>query len=227
MFFSKIEICGCQALMDWLKYNSFTGYTVHQLLWDLFPKDPNAKRKFLYRKEQNSTTRLPMFYLVSEDKPIHENGFLRIVGVKDYAPQLYVGQQLKFSSRINPVVSRMIKDRKRSKKHDVWADAKKRGKAAGLYGVDLSGFVEQESKLWLIGRAEKFGFSLEENSVTLEGYQSHRFRKSARGKEIKYGSLDFEGILAVADTELFEETLFYGIGRSKAFGCGLMMVKSG
>jgi CRISPR system Cascade subunit CasE len=227
MFFSKIEICGCQELMDWLKYNSFTSYTVHQLLWDLFPKDPDAKRTFLYREEQNSNTRLPMFYVVSADKPIHENSFLRIVGVKDYSPQVYVGQQLRFTSRINPVVSRMIKDRKRSQKHDVWADAKKRGKAAGLFGVDLSGFVEQESKTWLVSRAEKSGFALKEDRVVLEGYQSHCFRKAARGREIKYGSLDFKGVLSVTDAELFKETLFYGIGRSKAFGCGLMMVKSG
>jgi CRISPR system Cascade subunit CasE len=61
----------------------------------------------------------------------------------------------------------------------------------------------------------------------LEGYQSHCFRKAARGREIKYGSLDFKGVLSVTDAELFKETLFYGIGRSKAFGCGLMMVKSG
>ena len=148
MFFSKIEICGCQELMDWLKYNSFTSYTVHQLLWDLFPKDPDAKRKFLYREEQNPNTRLPMFYVVSEDKPFHENSFLRIVGVKDYSPQVYVGQQLRFLSRINPVVSRMIKDRKRSQKHDVWADAKKRGKDTGYLVL---------SSLSLCSRSLSFG----------------------------------------------------------------------
>lgn len=227
MFFSKIEMCGCQELMDWLKYNNFTSYTVHQLLWDLFPKDPDAKRKFLYREEQNPKTRLPVFYVVSEEQPLHENIFLRIVGIKEYSPQLYVGQQLRFLSRINPVVSHMIKDRKRSQKHDVWADAKKRGKTAGLSGADLSGFVEKESRSWLISRAEKNGFSLEEDRVVLEGYQNHRFRKAARGREIKYGSIDFKGILSVTDTQLFKETLFYGIGRSKAFGCGLMMVKPG
>ncbi len=227
MYFSKIEICACQELMDWLKCNNFTSYTVHQLLWELFPKDPGAKRKFLYRQEQNPNTRLPMFYVVSEDQPIHENRFLRIAGVKGYSPQLYVGQQLRFLSRINPVVSRMVKNRKRSQKHDVWADAKKRGRVDGLSGVDLLEFMEKESRLWLISRAEKNGFSLKKDRVALDGYQSHRFRKAARGREIKYGSLDFTGVLSVTDIDLFKETLFYGIGRSKAFGCGLMMVKTG
>jgi CRISPR system Cascade subunit CasE len=37
--------------------------------------------------------------------------------------------------------------------------------------------------------------------------------------------LDYKGVLCVTDTELFKTTLFNGIGRSKAFGCGLMMVR--
>jgi CRISPR system Cascade subunit CasE len=225
MFFSKIEVCGCRELMDWLKYKSFTSYTVHQLLWDLFPEEPDANRTFLFRQEQNTETRLPVLYVVSKDQPLRENGFLRIAGVKEYSPQLHVNQNLAFTARINPVVSRVTEGSKHSQKHDIWADAKKRGKADRLIGVELSEFIEDEAKNWLVSRAEKFGFSLDRANITLEGYRTHCFQKTSRGRKIRYGTLDYKGILCVADKELFKMTLFNGIGRSKAFGCGLMMVK--
>ena len=225
MFFSKIEVCGCRELMDWLKYNSFTSYTVHQLLWDLFPEEPGAKRTFIFREEQNPDTRLPVLYVVSKEQPLHGNGFLRIAGLKEYSPQLQVNHNLAFTARINPVVSRMTEGCKQSQKHDIWADAKKRGKADRLNDIQLSEFIEDEAKNWLVSRAEKFGFSLSRASITVEGYRTHCFQKKSRGRKIRYGTVDYKGVLCVTDRELFKTTLFNGIGRSKAFGCGLLMVR--
>jgi len=38
-------------------------------------------------------------------------------------------------------------------------------------------------------------------------------------------TVDFQGILTVTDPELFRKALYEGLGKSKAFGCGLMLVR--
>jgi CRISPR system Cascade subunit CasE len=37
--------------------------------------------------------------------------------------------------------------------------------------------------------------------------------------------MDFRGILTVTDTEKFTDTLMQGLGKAKAFGCGLMLIR--
>lgn len=72
---------------------------------------------------------------------------------------------------------------------------------------------------WLNHRAEKSGFRL--HSVIAQGYQQHHFKK----RQIKISTLDFEGVMEVADPVLFVQKMYEGIGRAKAFGCGLLMIK--
>ena len=41
-----------------------------------------------------------------------------------------------------------------------------------------------------------------------------------------YSTLEFDGILAVTEPEVFiEKCLFSGIGPAKGFGCGVMLVR--
>lgn len=40
-----------------------------------------------------------------------------------------------------------------------------------------------------------------------------------------FSSVDFTGELQITDIEKFQRILFNGLGRSKAFGCGLLMIK--
>jgi CRISPR system Cascade subunit CasE len=47
----------------------------------------------------------------------------------------------------------------------------------------------------------------------------------ARNKQIRFSSVDFNGILIVTEKNKFYRALFKGIGREKAFGCGLLMIK--
>ncbi len=45
------------------------------------------------------------------------------------------------------------------------------------------------------------------------------------GKQVSLSTLEFNGVLTVADPKLFLETLYEGIGPAKGFGCGLMLVR--
>jgi len=54
-------------------------------------------------------------------------------------------------------------------------------------------------------------------------YQWHAMPN--KGKRAGFSSVDFVGALKITDVEQFKKALFDGIGRSKAFGCGLLMIK--
>jgi len=40
-----------------------------------------------------------------------------------------------------------------------------------------------------------------------------------------YSSLDFTGKISITNIDLLQKLLKNGIGKSKAFGCGLMMIQ--
>jgi len=197
-------------------------YAAHQLLWQLFPNDPEAQRDFIFRQEIKGGW--PIFYLVSKRKPQQVDVFSS-VACKKYDPILRTGEQLAFSLRANPVIARKVAGKKNSSKHDVWMDAKREGKSQGLDGGDLLTFIEGQAKKWLSHRGETNGFTVVPSAVELQGYQQHRVYKKRYGKPIMYSSVDFQGLLTVEDPNAMKKVLFTGIGSAKGFGCGMLMIK--
>jgi CRISPR system Cascade subunit CasE len=57
------------------------------------------------------------------------------------------------------------------------------------------------------------------------GYRTLRLDRAGRGAEARIGVLDFEGTLEVTNPTSFIEAIGHGLGRSKAFGCGLMLIR--
>ena len=78
--------------------------------------------------------------------------------------------------------------------------------------------VEQQ-KQWLAKRAEKNGFSLDGRFAIVERGM-RQFER--RGERVTLGTATFEGFLTVTDPALLCSALTGGIGRAKAYGCGLM-----
>ena len=72
---------------------------------------------------------------------------------------------------------------------------------------------------------DRNGFSFEPGQVVADGYQQHLSRTRRQKPLIRYSTVDFQGILTVVNTDRFRRALFSGIGRSKAFGCGLLLIK--
>lgn len=85
--------------------------------------------------------------------------------------------------------------------------------------------IDQQKK-WLSDRADKLGFSIAEKDGDLlfdvVNRKQYRFRRE--GKIVTLSTATFEGVLRVEDKEKFLETLRNGIGRGKAYGCGLLTV---
>jgi len=195
-------------------------YAAHQLLWKAFPKDAGANRDFLFRQETREG--LPCFFVVSGRRPINNELFQ--IETKDYAPQLEVGQRLAFSLRANPVVARRADGKKYSAKHDIWMDAKREAKNMGLDEKKRIAHCEDRARQWLTARAEPHGFSINDQQIHVDGYFQHQFYRR-NGRPIQFSSISYDGILTVVNPELLLRTLFEGIGRSRAFGCGLMLLR--
>jgi CRISPR system Cascade subunit CasE len=248
MYFSFIRLRRDVSPKDLAAVGQGDGYRVHKLLWNLFSDGPERKRDFLYRYE--TVKGWPTFYTVSARKPYDRQGLWEIM-VKDYYPRLVERDRLSFKLRVNPThrdkkerteeeievwlgsrEQRGLKQKTPTKKrirHDVVMDAKKR---IGFRDIShdqrphVASLIQEAGLTWLKGREMENGFSVNERDVRADGYYQHRLFKREGGKRIVFSSLDFDGILSVTDRDKFvEKCLYHGIGASKGFGCGLMLVR--
>jgi len=202
---------------------SESSYKEHQALWKLFPSVPDADRDFIYRVEQRDLRRI--YYMVSQRKPENEHGW--VVESKPYAPVIRQGQMLEFNLRINPVVTRKDESGRRHR-HDVVMDAKHQSgyqKLSVIQRPPMSKLIQESGVKWLSCRAEKHGFALSDNSITIESYDQHQSYKQGYKRPIRYSTMDITGVLRVEDVNCFCALLENGIGPAKAFGCGLMLVR--
>jgi CRISPR system Cascade subunit CasE len=238
MYFSRIRISP-NHLDQFAKVFQYNHYQLHQLLWKLFPDKPDQERDFLFRQDKDQQG-LPVFYMVSAFQPSQTDPVF-MIETKAYHPKLQAGEQLIFSLRANPVAQLkqersdeeknqqieyrkaqglLEKSTKKRVQHDVVMHLKKSLVEEDLQRYSQAELEQQAGEQWLQQRAEKNGFSV--LSVIAQGYQQHNFKK----RQIKISTLDYDGILEVTNPELFiNQALHKGIGRSKAFGCGLLMIK--
>jgi len=78
---------------------------------------------------------------------------------------------------------------------------------------------------WLQSRADKHGFTLEQDSFMVTHSKWYVFNKDGNQKnKVTLLAVAYEGILTVTVPELFRQTLVSGIGRGKAYGLGLMTI---
>lgn len=221
MYFSKVKIpCGAEYF-SFLKESNFGNmYHAHQLLWKLFPYNPEAERDFIFREEQEQNR--IYYYLVSKRKP--ETYSALEIQTKEYSPIINEGDYYSFTIRANPVVTRKREDKKNSSQHDVLMDAKKEAKENGLSDEDACNHINSKTIDWLQNKAEKHGFSISHEKATFKQYRQHNLYKKNKEK-IHFSTVDYYGILKVKDSDVFQSSLFYGIGKKKAFGCGLLLIK--
>jgi CRISPR system Cascade subunit CasE len=67
------------------------------------------------------------------------------------------------------------------------------------------------------------GFSLV-GEPNVDGYETLRLNRDGAAP-IRFSRLDFQGVLRVDDPARFLTRLAAGFGRSRAFGCGLMLIR--
>ena len=129
---------------------------------------------------------------------------------RDYRPlldRLERGQRWAFRLTANPVF------RGRKAGSD-WSETK-----------PLAHVTVKQQEGWLLDRAERAGFRVpdgfaDEAALRVVDRSILRFTKG--GHRVVVGTATFEGVLEVADSDALVGTLTQGLGRAKAYGCGLL-----
>ena len=92
----------------------------------------------------------------------------------------------------------------------------------------IKAIVDDALEKWMIRQGQQHGFLLvrddnNQNKLQNSAYRWHSI-KAEKGKKSGFSSVDFLGDLEIIDVEKFTKALFGGIGRAKAFGCGLLLI---
>ncbi len=175
-------------------------------------------------------------YVVSPSEPdlraIQESyGWDTVEGkatVRDYTPRLdslKVGQRLAFRLTANPT-------------HNVEYPSEE-GKNGAPRRRRIPHETHNHQVRWLVDRAKACGFNLTGytpaaevdgkitgpfDSIRTSPLRVERFTKGNNSAQVTIGKVTFEGVLEVTNPEVFRNALVTGIGRGKAYGCGLLTV---
>jgi len=224
MYMSRIRLRSDAAKNKEFWKSLGNDYQIHRSIWSLFADGNDRERDFLYRREDGSD--LPTFYCVSARKP-EEHTNLWEIETKSYEPIVNSNQILSFVLCANPINTKRDVEGKQHR-NDVIMEAKtqlKKERTPIDKWPSNAELVQSESFKWLNKRAEKLGFVINEGEIRADGYRQQQFYKQRGKNYVNISTVDFTGILTVTDPERFKNTLYQGIGHSKGFGCGLLMVK--
>lgn len=200
---------------------------MHAAVLASFPPDLAGEGRVLWRLDsQQPEHRL---YVLSPEAPdfthlIEQAGWAtRTWDTTDYTPMLdrvAIGQEWGFRLRANPVKSMHQPGR--------------RGKTVPHVTV------KQQIK-WLAEKAQRNGFEIRSSATADTGDQqlldvqvTHRadvaFNKTdgtgTDRRRVTLRQAQFDGILRVTDAQRLREAMTNGIGRGKAYGCGLLTLRS-
>jgi CRISPR system Cascade subunit CasE len=195
----------------------------HRLVWSLMSDDPDRTRDFLWREEQ------PGAFLILAPRPAGAEGGLFDVESKRWEPALRAGDRLGFMLRANPTVARGAGVREpgkrglRGKRHDVVMDAL-HDVAPGKRAAERPEAIVAAGQQWLIQQGMRVGFVPDTATLRIDGYDTVHIPRSG-GKPVEFGRLDFEGMMEVTDPATLLAAVVAGLGRARAFGCGLMLLR--
>ena len=117
-----------------------------------------------------------------------------------FLSRLNAGQQWKFRLRANPTYCKKDTENPNA-----------RGKTTPCLRID-------DQKSWLESKLPKHGAIL--NGFELTSREVNQFTRG--GESVTLNIATFEGVLTITDPDLLRKALIEGIGRAKAYGCGLL-----
>ncbi|WP_166354229.1 type I-E CRISPR-associated protein Cas6/Cse3/CasE [Phytoactinopolyspora limicola] len=190
---------------------------MHAAVLSGFADDPNPSvGRVLWRLDTYAQRRVSLF-VASPDKPdfthiIEQAGWptTQTWETRSYEPlldSLKPGQRWQFRLTANPVHSGRRED---------WADTK-----------PLGHVTVKQQETWLLDRADRWGFQVrpslvgdDEPDLAVVDRSVRRFDR--KGAQVTLAVATFQGQLEVRDADALRHTLTHGVGRAKAYGCGLL-----
>ncbi len=197
--------------------HSVQSYCSHKkLVWSAFKAWKSTPRDFIYRVEERRIV------CVSPRQPVETDDWR--VDWKPYEPKLRTGTRWRFVTRVNPVYRRSKGGSTRSGRFET--DAISHMKCRN--GCTLKGAQLEHAAMaaWFEGKARHIGFDLSSpNSFRIRSCERIPRIHVSNNRTSMRLSVDIEGTLLVTDEKNFERSLLKGIGRNRAYGCGLVLVR--
>lgn len=189
---------------------------MHAAVRAAFPPDlDESTGRVLWRLDSRGFEHV--LYVVGPERPdahhlVEQGGWItRPAETADYSnfiDGLIRGQKWRFELVANPVS----------------AKARERGQRGSL----VHHVTAEQQLAWLVERSEKEGFRICESDNGLQARVAERevlrFRRTAekKTKPVTLHTARFEGVLEVTDANRLRDALVNGVGRAKAYGCGLL-----
>lgn len=173
----------------------FDIYTVHKLIYSLFPKEDDKERDFLFA-DKGGDFYEKRYLILSKTEPAQsEFGSLE----RRQIPEAFLARNhYAFEVLVNPV------------KRD-----SRTGKIIPVKG-------RAELARWFTEKSPSYGFEILPDSLVVSDTDVLKFSK--KGQDVVLGKAKFTGKLKVTDRQLFIKSFESGIGRGKAFGFGLLQI---
>lgn len=176
-------------------------YSLHRVVYGLFEDvrtDEEKKSSIpsgIQWVDKGSDGSHREIFILSDRAPIEQTTLN--VATKTVPDALFDVQHLAFDVIINPV-KQMSKTRKY---------------------VPLTSY--EDIAQWFQSRAQQWGFSVTPDSFYVEVLQADKFQTN---QKITINRARIAGHLTVTDKNLFRRAFTSGIGRQRAFGCGLLQI---
>ena len=169
-------------------------YEMHRTLWRAFP---DRQSRVLFRVDADEGLSPPVVLVQSQVKPDwtaldDDSGSVLDSACKEIALGLSVGQLLRFRLRANPTVCRD-------------------GRRLGLQ-------TPADQLAWLDRQVKRAGAETVSSSVTRSILQTTRRGPTPQVHQV----VDYDGVLRVLEPDLLVAAVESGIGKAKAYGCGLL-----
>ncbi len=170
-------------------------YSIHRVVYSLFPRKGESTRQFLYADKGGSINERTILLLSETEPVLPEYGELRSKRINESFLQ---HQLYGFEVIVNPV---------------------KRDNKTG-HIVPVRG--KEELSSWFVQKAPSFGFAVDPVFLTVGDTDVIQFKKDGLG--VTLGKATFTGKLEVIDQSRFIETFRHGLGKAKGFGFGLLQI---
>jgi len=193
MYLSKVRL-------DWK--DTRNPYDWHRALWRLFPDQPQGKRAFLFRVEQQQPRQGALVLLQSPTAPTPYDEAVRVIAEPKQLDLSALPEGVSLRFRLTANVIKTIRDAEHPERP-----------------VRVPLLKEEQQLEWLV---RKLAPSAEVETVAITPNPPLFFkRKSQAGKLV---TTVFDGQLRVIDPDVFRTLIENGVGAAKSFGCGLLSV---
>jgi len=187
-------------------------YQLHKVVYQLFDDIRSEEQKkqgissgFLYADKGGGFNGRQILMLSNRQPNLPEYGE---ISSKKIAPNFLGYQHYRFEVVVNPVKCGAIRFNDQGKK--------KKGKIIPLKN-------REEIAQWFIDKSiNNWGFETSSEHLDVQDIGVKKFRKGSN--EVVQAQAKLEGRLKVTDKEKFINSFQLGIGRGKAFGCGLLQI---